>query len=179
MKMAAAIIIIGIVIAGAGYLYYEFTRTTIKAVPVPSPNPSTATSTITPASPLELSQRLVVETEELIQTGIVTATSTEGGKKILFLRSPNNVAKYFFQTGSEDSVVAYHFYYDQSQTLRAAIIKAGAVNGSKLHHVIYFDESGTNRISEEQLYETGITYSWPQIWPEKNLIREPQTNFKP
>lgn len=87
------------------------------------------------------------------------------------------MAKYFSQIGSEDSITTYHFYYDSSAKLRAAIIKGGAINGSKLHHAIYFDSDGTTRLSEEQLYETEMKYSWPKIWPEKLLVRDPYADF--
>lgn len=179
MKLAIAIAIILTILGSAGYLTYEFIRTSPATAPAPTTSlaPATATSTIAPASPLEQSQQLVIATEELIKSGALTATSTDNDRKILFLRSPQNVAKYFSQTGSEDSVATYHLYYDTNSRLRAAIIKGGAVNGSKLHHAIYFDSDGTTRLSEEQLYESGIEYSWPKVWPEKLLIRDPYADF--
>lgn len=77
----------------------------------------------------------------------------------------------FYQTegGSEDSSLKVEQYYDETGRLRFVFITGGAVNGTQLEHRIYFDETG-KRIWEEQTFTKGPGYTFPQVWPEEDLV---------
>jgi hypothetical protein len=72
------------------------------------------------------------------------------------------------EAGSEDSSLTWEHYYDEAGRLRFVFISGGAVNGAKLEHRIYFDESG-KRIWEEQKYVKGPGYTFPEVWPDEQL----------
>src|SRR5205085_2484335 len=76
----------------------------------------------------------------------------------------------FYQNegGSDDSALTWEYYYDEGGRLRFVFITGGAVNGSKLEHRIYFDETG-KRIWEDQVYKKGPGYTFPEIWPDEQL----------
>lgn len=76
----------------------------------------------------------------------------------------------FYQNegGSDDSALKWEYYYDEGGRLRFVFITGGAVNGSKLEHRIYFDETG-KRIWEDQVYKKGPGYTFPEVWPDEQL----------
>jgi len=78
------------------------------------------------------------------------------------------VRRYEKQAGSEDSSLTWQHYYDDSGRLRFVFISGGAVNGARLEHRIYFDESG-HRVWEGHKYLTGPHYSFPEVWPDEQL----------
>jgi hypothetical protein len=87
------------------------------------------------------------------------------------------VRRYERQGGSDDSSLTTEHYYDESGRLRFVLIQGGAVNGSKLEHRIYFDESG-KRIWEEHKYVAGPGYTFPEVWPDEQLqIADPAKAF--
>lgn len=52
------------------------------------------------------------------------------------------VRRYERQAGTEDYLLTFQHYYDESGRLRFVYIIGGAVNGTRIHHRIYFDEAG-------------------------------------
>jgi hypothetical protein len=85
----------------------------------------------------------------------------------------------FYQNegGSDDSSLTWEHYYDEGGRLRFVFITGGAVNGSKLEHRIYFDETG-KRIWEDQVYKKGPGYTFPEVWPDEQLqITDAATKF--
>lgn len=76
--------------------------------------------------------------------------------------------RYEKQAGSEDSSLTWQHYYDDSGRLRFVFISGGAVNGARLEHRIYFDESG-QRAWESHQYLKGPHYSFPKVWPDEQL----------
>lgn len=77
------------------------------------------------------------------------------------------------EKGSDDSAIISNYFYDSFGNLRYILITAGAVNGSSLIHKIYFDING-NRIWELHEYIDGPGYTFPAIWPEEEVIYNPQ-----
>ena len=96
--------------------------------------------------------------------------------KIIYVDNLGTVRKYVESAGSDDSALTSNYYYDHAGRLRFVFITGGAVNGSQLEHRIYFDTRG-KRIWEIQQYLTDIHYTFPSIWPKKDLIFEPQQAF--
>ncbi|NJO17630.1 MAG: hypothetical protein HC877_18405 [Thioploca sp.] len=96
--------------------------------------------------------------------------------KTIYVDNLGTVRKYIEAAGSEDSALTSNYYYDHAGRLRFVFITGGAVNGSQLEHRIYFDTRG-KRIWEIQKYLTDIHYTFPSIWPKKDLIFEPQQAF--
>jgi hypothetical protein len=86
---------------------------------------------------------------------------------------------YQAEAGSDDSALTWQHYYDESGRLRFVFIFGGAVNGSRLEHRIYFDETG-KRLWEEHKYLEGPGYTFPEVWPEeKNDEARPIQKFSP
>ena len=87
------------------------------------------------------------------------------------------VRQYGKAGGSEDSSLNWKHYYDEGGHLRFVFITGGATNGAQLEHRIYFDETG-KRIWEDQKYVKGTAYTFPEVWPEKDLqISDPAKAF--
>lgn len=78
------------------------------------------------------------------------------------------IRRYEKQGGSDDSSLTWVHYYDEAARLRFVFISGGAVNGSRLEHRIYFDETG-KRIWEEHKYVKGPGYTFPEVWPDEQL----------
>ena len=89
----------------------------------------------------------------------VRAIATDKGGRVRFYQN---------EGGSDDSSLKWEHYYDEAGHLRFVFITGGAVNGSRLEHRIYFDETG-KRIWEEQVYTKGPGYTFPQVWPDEQL----------
>jgi hypothetical protein len=83
---------------------------------------------------------------------------------------------YYYRGGSDDSAVQRELYYDESGKLRFAFITAGAFNGTKLEHRIYFSKVG-KKIWEVQKRLEGPGYTFPTEWPDAELIRNPVQAF--
>jgi len=94
-------------------------------------------------------------------------------ERILFTDKNKTVRSFSYTSGSGDSVVTYKFFYDAIGSLRFALIEAGAFNGTKIRHHIYFNETG-KRIGEIQNHLEGPGYTFPKKkWPEASIIFEP------
>jgi hypothetical protein len=96
--------------------------------------------------------------------------------KVIYTDKENAVYKYLQEAGSEDSALRSNFYYDNNHKLRFVLIYGRAVNGSELEHKIYFDENG-KRISETHEYTKGEGYTFPEEWPEDQIIFDPIKEF--
>jgi len=83
---------------------------------------------------------------------------------------------YYYNGGSDDSALQRELYYDEKGMLRFAIIIASAVNGTILDHRVYFSQQGI-KISEIQKLLTGPGYTFPKVWPEHELIKNPIQAF--
>ncbi len=103
--------------------------------------------------------------------------------KTIYIDEKNNISKYIKEEGSEDSSLTYNFYYDKNNQLFYALITGGASNGldekdqaisSELKHEIYFTEG--HKISEFHDV-TGPGYSWSELWPEDQLVFDPQKDY--
>ena len=79
---------------------------------------------------------------------------------------------YYYRGGSDDSAVQRELYYDENGKLRFAFIIAGAYNGTKLEHRVYFSRAGT-KIWEIQKRLEGPGYTFPREWPDAELIQDP------
>ncbi|MBX7153031.1 hypothetical protein K1X84_15495 [bacterium] len=93
--------------------------------------------------------------------------------KEYFVDQSARIRKYIEATGSDDSALNFEYYYDSKGTLRFVFIEGGAVNGSRLEHRIYFSEAG-KRIWESHEYLQGPGYTFPEIWPDAELVFNPK-----
>ena len=96
--------------------------------------------------------------------------------KVIYFNKFNIVRKYTEEAGSDDSALEFNYYYDHKQILRFVFIKGGTVNGSILEHRIYFDSNG-KKIWEIQKYIEGPGYTFPEVWPESELVFDPWKAF--
>lgn len=83
---------------------------------------------------------------------------------------------YYYSGGSDDSVVQRELYYDESVKLRFAFIIAGAHNGTKVEHRVFFSKVG-KKIWETQKRLEGPGYTFPTEWPDAELIQNPVQAF--
>lgn len=83
---------------------------------------------------------------------------------------------YYYEGGSDDSTVKRELYYDESGTLRFALITAAAHNGTLVEHRAYFSETG-QKIWEIQKRLEGPGYPFPTEWPDAELIKNPIQAF--
>jgi hypothetical protein len=101
----------------------------------------------------------------------------EDTARIIATDSKGVVRFYQNEGGSDDSALKWEHYYDKSGQLRFVFITGGAVNGSRLEHRIYFDETG-KRIWEEHVYKKGPGYTFPDVWPDDQLqIKDAAAKF--
>jgi len=97
--------------------------------------------------------------------------------RIMQIDSRGTVRNYYYDSGSDDSMVRRDFYYDNNGKLRFAFIKGGAVNGTKIEHRIYFDPAG-KRIWEIQKLVEGAGYTFPRdTWPDDEIVYDPIKAF--
>lgn len=90
---------------------------------------------------------------------------------------PNSRArKYRYEAGSDDSAIDVSHYYDDREVLRFVFISAGAVNNTRIEYRVYFDEAG-KRFWHDHRLVAGPGYTFPYIWPEEDLIRDPKATF--
>ncbi len=80
------------------------------------------------------------------------------------------VRRYEYEYAAEDEGRTDQYYYDEAGRLRFVLITAGAANGSRLRHRIYFDEKG-KRLWEEHRVTGGLGHFWPETWPNDQLHR--------
>lgn len=105
-----------------------------------------------------------------------TCEPYEDDRRILYLEQGKKPRIYHFEGGSEDSVVTREMFYDGSGVLRFAFIVAGAYNGTRLEHRVYFSRAG-KKIWESQKLLEGPGYTFPDEWPDAELIRDPLQAF--
>ncbi len=97
--------------------------------------------------------------------------------RIMHVDGRGTVRNYYYDSGSDDSMVRRDFYYDNNGKLRFAFIKGGAVNGTKIEHRIYFDPTG-KRIWEIQKLVEGPGYTFPRdTWPDEDIVYDPVRAF--
>ncbi len=90
----------------------------------------------------------------------------------------SSVVRYYRnEAGSDDSFVSAEHYYGLNGELQFVLIKANAVNGTKLEHYIYLDASGKRLLEDEDLLE-GPGYTFPAVWPEDEIIFKPKVAFQ-
>lgn len=122
-------------------------------------------------------RKIYAELQSKIKTGALlelNQTDDCGITKKMLIES--GVPKYYsFETGSDDSLLNYEFYYDQNRKLRFAFIKAGATNGTVLEHRIYFKDD--TKIWEIQNLVEGPGYTFPEIWPEEFIAYDAAAAF--
>ena len=150
---------------------------------------STSTSGLTPdtikPAPVLSSEIIAIDNikydiDNLIKTGALHEKKKEfeysipyePTLKAIYVDQENKVSKYIQEAGSDDSALKSNFYYDKSFKLRFVLITGGAVNGSELEHRIYFNENG-ERISESHEYINGPGYTFPNPWPESEIVLDP------
>lgn len=100
----------------------------------------------------------------------------EDDVRILYTDKNGKIRIYSYEGGSDDSVVRRELYYDENGRLRFAFITAGAYNGTKLEHRIYFSKAG-KKIWEIQKLLEGPGYTFPSEWPDDELVRNPAQAF--
>lgn len=89
-------------------------------------------------------------------------------ERLLYTGADGKPRIYYYTGGSDDSAVEAEIYYDDSGTRRFAFIKAGAFNGTRLEHRVYFGKTGT-KIWETQKRLEGSGYTFPSEWPDEEL----------
>lgn len=105
-----------------------------------------------------------------------TCEPYEDDVRTLYLDQHNKPRIYHYEGGSDDSAVKRDMYYDENGTLRFAFIVAGAYNGTKLEHRVYFSRAGKKIWESRKLIE-GPGYTFPDVWPDDELIQNPVQAF--
>jgi hypothetical protein len=100
----------------------------------------------------------------------------EDDVRILYTDRNGKPRIYYYAGGSDDSMVRRELYYDENGKLRFAFIIAGAYNGTKLEHRVYFSKAG-KKIWENQKLLEGPGYTFPSEWPDAELIQNPVQAF--
>jgi len=96
--------------------------------------------------------------------------------KEIYYDKSNIARKLIIEAGSEDSAITENYYYNSEQKLIFVLIKGGSTNGAHMEHVIYFSTDG-KRIQEKQKYSSGPKYTFPEVWPENQIIFNPWDEF--
>ena len=87
------------------------------------------------------------------------------------------VRRYEMQGGSEDHLLTFQHYYDESGRISFVYIIGGAYNGTHILHRIYFDKNG-KRIFEAHKDVTGPGYPGFSDYPDDELsISNPAKDF--
>jgi hypothetical protein len=101
----------------------------------------------------------------------------EDTERVLYLDARGVIRSYHFSGGSDDSAAGRTLYYDREGRLRFVLIKASAVNGTRLEHRIYLSKDG-KRLWEKQTLLEGPGYTFPKReWPEEDLVCRPRLAF--
>jgi len=100
----------------------------------------------------------------------------EDDVRVLFTDQKGKPRIYYYEGGSEDSMVRRELFYDDNGKLRFAFVRAGAYNGTKLEHRVYLSKAG-KKIWEIQKLLEGPGYTFPTEWPDPELIQNPVQAF--
>lgn len=100
----------------------------------------------------------------------------EDDARVLFTDQKGKPRIYYYEGGSDDSMVRRELFYDDNGKLRFAYIRAGAHNGTTLEHRVYFSKAG-KKIWEIQKLLEGPGYTFPSEWPDAELIQNPVQAF--
>lgn len=121
------------------------------------------------SSEIKRIRRIFSQTEKAVASGKYKnlEDSSERIQRKRYIDKKGQLKKCVIETGSDDSAYSLEFYY-QNTKLRFVFIQAGAVNGSRLEHRIYFDLKG-KRIRELHKYTKGPGYTFPNPWPDEEL----------
>lgn len=99
--------------------------------------------------------------------------------RVMYSDASGIARNYSYNAGSGDSLIQWDFYYDQKGHLRFAFIQGGAVNGTVIHHRIYFDVN-RKRIWENQKLVEGPGYTFPRgAWPNEDIVYDPVKHYAP
>jgi len=96
--------------------------------------------------------------------------------RILYMDQNGKPRLYYYEGGSDDSAIQRELYYDENGKLRFVFITAGAHNGTRLEHRVYFSKAG-KKIWESQKLLEGPGYTFPTEWPDEELIQDPVKAF--
>jgi len=89
----------------------------------------------------------------------------------------STVRVYIKEGGSDDSALKLEHYFDKKGILSFLFVTGGSVNGTELEHRIYFGNDGIVRLREDQNILRGPGYSFPKIWPDNEIERDPVAAF--
>lgn len=99
----------------------------------------------------------------------------EDAVRILLRDHQGRARIYYYDGGSEDSMVTSEMFYDEAGQLRFALLHGGAVNGTKVEDRFYFSKTGTKLWENEKLLE-GEGYPFVG-WTAEALERDPVRAF--
>ena len=91
---------------------------------------------------------------------------------IVYIDETGKIFEISFSAGSEDSARQFYYYFDKDQRLRFLLIKAGAVNGSRLNYRAYFTKTG-KKIWDDWEDIEGPGYPWGGFWRDELFINDP------
>ncbi len=125
------------------------------------------------------------ETEKLISAGKLKGAKREfeycepyiDTEREIFINKKGRVLKYVISKGSDDSAVTESFYFDENGQLRFVYAECGAVNDTHLEVRIYLDEKG-KRLWENRKLVSGPGYTFPNPWPDEELVFDPKKAFE-
>src|SRR5262245_21773990 len=100
----------------------------------------------------------------------------EDDKRRIYLSASGVPRLYVRSEGSEDHLLTSRYYYDAQAILRFLFITGGAFNGTRVEHRVWFSKDGT-RLKEKQTLLEGPGYTFPDVWPEEDLVRKPLDAF--
>jgi hypothetical protein len=119
-------------------------------------------------------------TKGIFKTSQKRFEDCEGGYEVyrrITVDAKGVVRRYEMQGGSEDHLLTFQHYYDESGRISFVYIIGGAVNGTRIQHRIYFDENG-KRIFESHKNVTGPGYPGFSDYPDNELsISRPAEDF--
>ena len=119
-------------------------------------------------------------TKGILKTSQKRFEDCEGGYEVyrrITVDANGVVRRYETQGGSEDHLLTFQHYYDESGRISFVFIIGGAVNGTRIQHRIYFDENG-KRIWEAHKNVTGPGYPGFSDYPNDELsISRPAEDF--
>ena len=91
-----------------------------------------------------------------------------GEQLTIYPDAAGTVRKYVVEPDGQDSSWIVRHYYDLQRRLRFVFMTGGAVNGTRLEHRIYFDESGA-RIREDHTLTAGPGWTF---WSAEDLAED-------
>jgi len=79
--------------------------------------------------------------------------------RILRTDEKGTLRNYYYEGGSEDSMLRSEMYYDDNGKLRFAFVRGGAYNGTKVEYRAYYSSTGKKLWEDEKLLEgPGYTF---------------------